>query len=124
MNPITLIGISIIFFYSVTQILKFYGVGEDVYGVYVLFYIMIIISILALIGNGLCLYLLQKSKSKEAHMQASMIFTSNDVIVNLGVIVAGTLVYLTSSKYPDLIVGSIVFFIVGQGAFKILKLSK
>ena len=88
------------------------------------FQIMIIISIFALLGNGLCLYLLQKSKSKEAHMQASMIFTSNDVIVNLGVIVAGGLVYLSNSKYPDLIVGIIVFFIVGQGAFKILKLSK
>lgn len=88
------------------------------------FQTMIIISILALIGNGLSLYLLQKSKSKDAHMQASMIFTSNDVIVNLGVIVAGVLVYLTNSKYPDLIVGTFVFFIVGQGAFKILKLSK
>ena len=88
------------------------------------FQTMIIISILALIGNGLCLYLLQKSKSKDAHMQASVIFTSNDVIVNIGVIVAGGLVYLIKSKYPDLIVGSIVFFIVGQGAFKILKLSK
>lgn len=85
---------------------------------------MIIISILALIGNGLSLYLLQKSKSKEAHLQASMIFTSNDVIVNLGVVAAGGLVYLTNSKYPDLIVGIIVFFIVGQGAYKILKLSK
>ncbi len=88
------------------------------------FQTMIIISILALIGNGLCLYLLQKTKSKDAHMQASMIFTSNDVIVNLGVFVAGGLVYLTNSKYPDLIVGTFVFFIVGQGAFKILKLSK
>ncbi len=88
------------------------------------FHTMIIISILALIGNGLCLYLLQKSKSKEAHMQASMIFTSIDVIVNIGVIVAGGLVYLTNSKYPDLIIGTIVFFIVGKGAFKILKLSK
>lgn len=88
------------------------------------FQTMIVISILALIGNGLCLYLLQKSKSKEVHMQASMIFTSNDVIVNLGVIVAGGLVYLTNSKYPDLIVGTIVFAIVGQGAYRILKLSK
>lgn len=88
------------------------------------FQTMIIISILALIGNGLCLYLLQKSKSKEAHMQASIIFTSNDIIINLGVIVAGALVYLTSSKYPDLVVGTIVFFIVGKGAIKILKLSK
>jgi Co/Zn/Cd efflux system component len=88
------------------------------------FQTMIIISILALIGNGLCLYLLQKSKSKEAHMQASMIFTSNDVIVNIGVIIAGGLVYWTNSKYPDLIIGTIVFFIVGKGALKILKLSK
>jgi Co/Zn/Cd efflux system component len=79
---------------------------------------------LALIGNGLCLYLLQKSKSQEAHMQASMIFTSNDVIVNLGVIIAGILVYLTNSKYPDLIVGVIVFTIVAKGAVNILKLSK
>lgn len=88
------------------------------------FQTMMIISGLAAIGNGLCLYLLQKSKSKESHMQASMIFTSNDVIVNLGVIVAGGLVYLTNSKYPDLVVGTVVFFIVVQGAIKILKLSK
>lgn len=48
MNSITLIGISIIFFYSLTQILSFYGIGEDVYGAYLLFYIFIIISILVL----------------------------------------------------------------------------
>lgn len=88
------------------------------------FQTMIIISILALIGNALCLYLLHKSKSKEAHIQASMIFTSNDVIVNIGVILAGVVVFLTDSKYPDLVIGTIVFILVGQGAFKILKLSK
>lgn len=48
MNPITLIGISIIFFYSLTQILQFYGIGEDTYGVYLLFYIFIILCILVL----------------------------------------------------------------------------
>lgn len=88
------------------------------------FQTMIVISVLALIGNGLSLYLLQKSKSKEAHMQASKIFTSNDVIVNIGVIVAGGLVYLTNSKYPDLIVGTIVFAVVVLGAIKIFRLSK
>ena len=94
------------------------------YGDIPTFQTMIIISVLALIGNATCLYLLQKSKSKEAHMQASMIFTSNDVIVNIGVIVAGGLVYLTTSKLPDLIIGTLVFVIVGRGAFKILQLSK
>jgi Co/Zn/Cd efflux system component len=88
------------------------------------FQTMIIISVLALIGNATSLYLLQRSKNKEAHMQASMIFTSNDVIANLGVIIAGVLVYFTHSKFPDLIIGAIVFILVGQGALRILKLSK
>ena len=86
--------------------------------------IMIGVSILALIANAICLYLLQKSKSNEAHMKASMIFTSNDVIINSGVILAGVLVLLTQSKYPDLIVGAIVFFIVIRGSVRILKLGK
>ena len=85
---------------------------------------MIGVSILALIANSVCLYLLQKSKSAEAHIKASMVFTSNDVIINLGVIIAGVLVLLTQSKYPDLIVGSIVFLIVVRGAWRILKLGK
>lgn len=86
---------------------------------------MIVVSVFALIANGICLYLLQKSKSKdEAHMKASMIFTSNDVIINLGVIAAGIMVNLLNSNKPDLIIGSVVFVLVIQGAFRILKLSK
>jgi len=86
---------------------------------------MISISIMALFANGLCLYLLQKSKSKEeAHMKASLIFTSNDVIINLGVIVAGLLVNWLNSNKPDLIIGTIVFVLVIQGAIRILKLGK
>lgn len=85
---------------------------------------MIIVSILALIANSVCLYLLQKSKSNEAHMKATMIFTSNDIIINTGVILAGILVLLTQSKYPDLIIGAIVFLMVVRGAFRILKLGK
>ncbi|MHB8138722.1 MAG: cation transporter [Smithellaceae bacterium] len=86
---------------------------------------MVIVSIFALIANGICLYLLQKSKGKEeAHMKASMIFTSNDVIINLGVIAAGFLVNWLNSNKPDLIIGTIVFILVIQGAIRILKLGK
>lgn len=85
---------------------------------------MIVVSILALTANAFCLYLLQKSKSKEAHMQASAIFTSNDVIINLGVIIAGILVSWLDSNKPDLIIGTIVFAVVIRGAIKILKLGK
>ncbi|RCL72500.1 MAG: cation transporter [Flavobacteriales bacterium] len=85
---------------------------------------MIIVSAFALIANWLCLFLLQKSKSEDAHMKASMIFTSNDIIINTGVIIAGILVSVLSDRLPDLIIGSIVFVIVLRGAFRILKLAK
>lgn len=85
---------------------------------------MIVVSLLALIANSICLYLLQHSKDKEAHMQASMIFTSNDIIINSGVIVGGILVWALQSGIPDLVIGSIVFFIVMRGALRILALAK
>ncbi|RNI27357.1 cation transporter [Rufibacter immobilis] len=85
---------------------------------------MIVVSVLALVANAVCLYLLQKSKSKEAHMQATMIFTSNDIIINGGVIFAGLLVLFTGSAIPDLVIGAIVFVIVIRGAIRILRLAK
>lgn len=88
------------------------------------FMTMIIVSLLALSANALCLYLLQKSKSKEAHMQASMIFTSNDIIINTGVILAALFVNWFESSWPDLIIGAIVFLLVIQGALRILKLGR
>jgi Co/Zn/Cd efflux system component len=85
---------------------------------------MVAVSFLALIANSICLVLLQKSKSDDAHMKASMIFTSNDVVINAGVILAGILVLWTRSRYPDLIVGTIVFLIVARGAWRIFKLGR
>ncbi|RLD55664.1 MAG: cation transporter [Bacteroidetes bacterium] len=88
------------------------------------FSIMIIVSIFALIANGISLYLMLQSKNKEEiHMKASLIFTSNDIIINLSVIVAGFIVMFTGSLIPDLIIACIVFVIVIRGAFRILKLS-
>jgi Co/Zn/Cd efflux system component len=88
------------------------------------FQMMIIISLFALAGNSISMYLLQKSKSEDAHMQASKIFTSNDVMANIGVIIAGVIVYLTNSKIPDLLIGTFVFLLVFRGSLRILKLAK
>ena len=85
---------------------------------------MIVVASLALIANAVCLWLLQRAKSEEAHMQASQIFTSNDIAINLGVILSGVLVYLLDSRWPDLVIGTIVFIIVLRGAVRILKLAK
>lgn len=88
------------------------------------FQTMIGISLFALIANSICLWLLQRTKSKDAHIRASVIFSANDVIINIGVIAAGFLVWISGSQIPDLIIGLIVFAVVIRGAIRILKLSK
>lgn len=45
---ITILGVSLLLFYTIITILKFYGINESVYGTYLLFYIFIILSILVL----------------------------------------------------------------------------
>lgn len=85
---------------------------------------MIFISLLALVANSTCLWLLQRQKSSDAHMRASVIFSANDVIINIGVITAGLLVWWSQSQVPDLVIGIIIFLIVIRGAVRILKLAK
>lgn len=106
------------YFQATLAVLGFVEVLRRFFGVEALpdFRTMIVVSVLALIANGVCLYLLQRSKDREAHMQASMIFTSNDVIINLGVITAGVLGLWLGSGIPDLVIGAIVFVIVTLGA--------
>ncbi len=84
--------------------------------------IMIAIAFLALIANTFCLLLISKHRDGGAHMKASWIFSANDVVINVGIIVAGALVAWTDSHYPDLIIGTIVGFIVLNGARRILAL--
>lgn len=88
------------------------------------FIVMIVFSCVALAGNAASLHFLGKSKTKEVHIKATQIFTSNDVIVNIGVIIAAVLVAVLQNKIPDLVIGSIVFAIVLRGAITIFNLSK
>jgi len=84
--------------------------------------IMMSFGLVALIANSACLILIHKQKDAGAHMKASWIFSANDVIANLGVILAGVLVAWSGSRYPDLIIGLIIGVIVLNGARRILRL--
>lgn len=85
--------------------------------------IMVLVAGLALGANVVTLWMLRRARSTEAHMRASVVFTSNDVILNLGVIVAGGLVYATASAVPDLVVGAVAFAVVARGALRIVRLA-
>jgi Co/Zn/Cd efflux system component len=83
--------------------------------------LMVVISLVALAANVYCLRLLSRHKKGEIHMRASWIFTRNDVLVNLGVVTGGVLVSLTGSRYPDLIIGSAIAWLVFSCGLRILR---
>lgn len=85
---------------------------------------MIVVSLLALVGNLVVLVALHRVRTGEVHLEASWIFTANDVKVNVLVIVAAVLVSATGSGIPDLLAGAIIFVVVANGARRILRISR
>ncbi|MDO6695261.1 cation transporter [Aliiglaciecola sp. 3_MG-2023] len=86
--------------------------------------LMIGMGFIALIANVACLMIIRNHKNDEVHMRASWIFSANDVIANMGVIMAGVVVVWLDSRVPDLVIGCIVSIVVLRGAWMILKDAK
>lgn len=82
---------------------------------------MMLIGLIALAANVMCLILIAGHRDGDVHMRASWIFSKNDVIANIGVILGGALVFLTSARWPDLIVGIAIAYIVFRGALAIIE---
>lgn len=83
---------------------------------------MVAIALLALVANLTCLLLIAKYREAAVHLRASYLFTANDVLANLGVIVAGVLVGWTGESWPDWLVGALIGAMVLAGALRILRL--
>jgi len=83
--------------------------------------LMIGFGLLALFANVWCLILIAKHRHGEIHMRASWIFSRNDVIANVGVILGGLLVYLFDSHLPDLLIGFAIALIVIRGGIAIIR---
>lgn len=86
--------------------------------------LIISVGFVALLANIICLGLISRHKDSGVHMRASWIFSTNDVIANLGVIISGILVLVLGSRLPDLIIGTIISIIVVRGGFEILRDAK
>ena len=85
---------------------------------------MIVVSALTMAGNVATLLVLRRARTGEAHVEASWIFTSNDIKVNGLVILSALVVWATGSALPDLVAGALVFVIVAGGARRILALAR
>jgi len=83
--------------------------------------LMMGVGTLALVANVACLMLISKHRSGGVHMRASWIFSTNDVLANLGVIAAGALVWATGLRWFDYAIGLVIFALVLRGGFAILR---
>lgn len=83
--------------------------------------LMIGVGIVALIANIICLRLIEQHRQGEVHMRASWIFSRNDVIANAGVISGGLLVWLLDSRWPDLLIGTLISVVILKGAQHIIR---
>jgi Co/Zn/Cd efflux system component len=81
---------------------------------------MVGVSLIALIANVICLSLIAKHRDGDIHMRASWIFSKNDVIANVGVVIGGLLVYIFSTRWPDLVIGSIIVGVILRGGLAII----
>ena len=82
---------------------------------------MMVVGAVALAANVACLVLLAKHRDGGMHMRASWIFSTNDVIANVSVIVSGVLVGVLGSRIPDLVIGLVIAVVVIRGGIRILQ---
>jgi Co/Zn/Cd efflux system component len=64
-----------------------------------------VIGLLALAANSLCLLLLWRHRTDDINMSSVWLCSRNDIIANVSVLCAAVGVWITSSGWPDILVG-------------------
>jgi cation diffusion facilitator family transporter len=82
---------------------------------------MIGTALLSLVVNVTVLRMLSPLKSGEVHLRATWLFTRADVVANIGVILAGVLVWWLANPYPDYVIGTLIGLYVIKEAIEILR---
>ncbi len=82
-----------------------------------IFEVMGIFSLLGLIANGLCLFLLWRHRHEDVNMSSVWECSRNDIASNLSVFIAAGAVWLSGSGWPDIVVaiGLVLLLIRSSG---------
>lgn len=83
--------------------------------------LMLWFGALALVANLTCLGLLWRYRSVDVNMSSTFECSRNDVIANVGVLVAAAGVAYLHSPWPDLLVGSAIAIIFLRSALRVLR---
>lgn len=75
-------------------------------------------------ANAVAALLLVRHRDGDANVRSVWLCTRNDLIESLVVAAAGGLVWLTASRWPDLIAGAVLALIFLQSAWSIIRQSR
>jgi len=80
-----------------------------------------IFGVAALIANTISFVLLTRFRDGDINLRATWICSRNDMLANIGVLIAAGLVSYTQTAWPDIIVGLIIATIIMNSAIRIIK---
>lgn len=76
---------------------------------------------IALVANTLCFLLLVRFRNGDINLRATWICSRNDMIGNIGVLLAAALVIWTGSPLPDIVIGLLIAAVVVHSAWRIIN---
>ncbi len=80
-----------------------------------------IVGALALLANGICFALLYRHRSDDINMRSIWLCSRNDLFANSSVIIAGGLVALTGTLWPDTVVGLGIAALILHSAWQVIR---
>jgi Co/Zn/Cd efflux system component len=83
--------------------------------------VMVRFGLIALGANLACFGLLYRFRRRDVNLSSTFECARNDVIANLGVLVAAAGVYRFSSPWPDVLVGTAIAIVFFRSALRILR---
>lgn len=83
--------------------------------------LMLVFGTLALIANLVCLRLLWRFRTLNLNMRSTFECSRNDVIANVGVLIAAGGVAASGSGWPDVVVGLLIALLFLRSAVRVLR---
>jgi len=80
-----------------------------------------IVGGVALAANLSCLVLLWQRRADDINMRSAWLCSRNDVVANVGVLLAAAGVAITGSGWPDIIVGLLIAAMFGESAVRVIR---
>jgi Co/Zn/Cd efflux system component len=99
--------------------------SQIIYRLYIpstpIFEIMGVFSLLGLVANSVCLYLLWKHREEDVNMSSVWECSRNDIASNLSVFVAAGAVWLTGKGWPDIVVALALALLLLRSAYRVIS---